>query len=127
MTNRDKLTAAFRHMRKAGYVARQNFSCCGGCASSELGDVLDTKPEKLGAAYYHRQDGERINRDRNPAEEVWLGFGASPHATHVDDEEAGWAVCRALAKAGLSFEWNGSGSMRVCVKLPGGADAEVSS
>lgn len=48
---------AFAELRKHGYVARMNFSCCGGCASYEIGQ---SKKYQGKCVYYHRQAAERL-------------------------------------------------------------------
>jgi len=127
MTNRDRLTKAFREAGKRGLVARQNFSCCGGCASSELGSMA-TARGKDGVVYYHRQDAERLRPSgrygRNPgADHVYLGYG-SVHDGDAATVDVGNKVCEALARAGLAYEWDGGAATRIKVLLPGGIDGE---
>ena len=55
----DQITAAFKALRKHGYTARQNFSCCSSCAWYELGE--EGKDEKV--VFYNRQSGAAL-RDR---------------------------------------------------------------
>jgi hypothetical protein len=57
--NMNALRDAFKALRKAGYNARMNFSCCGSCGWYELGQ------SKKGAdkvVFYHRQGAERLEQ-----------------------------------------------------------------
>jgi hypothetical protein len=128
VTNRQRLDSAFRALRKLGYIARRNFSCCGGCASYELGTMLDEDESKIGAVYYHQQDAEHLQRG---AESVYLGYGGR---SKVDGEEVsdrlqdvvgrmvGRDIVATLHAYGLSSEWDGEVSTRIKVLLPGGID-----
>lgn len=131
MTNRDRLNEAFARMRRTGLVARQNFSCCGSCASAELASVLRAKPRKVGAAYYHRQEGARLRgwrtkwgSYRDGAEKVSVGYGSLEGAVERD-AYVGGLVAEAAKAAGLGVEWDGDPSRCVIILLPGGVDAEV--
>ena len=124
-TNKERLNDMFKALRKQGYIARQNFMCCGGCASAALSDKLDEakakgKP-KLGAVYYHHQDAEP---DRM-AKGVHLGFGVGDDSTNEQDEAMGIRIIAAAYEQGLAVQWNGKASTRVWVVLPGGPDAVV--
>lgn len=102
---KDALTLAFRALRKKGYLARQNFMCCGGCAGSALGDRWEQKHGKdvpAKGVYYHRQDNERIPDTC----ETYLGWGG-------DGEE----ICAALREQGLRVEWDGTEMQRILVGL----------
>ena len=66
-THKDKVTAAFRALRKLGYVARQNFTCCSTCGSYELGEMVTDRggdPDTAKVIWYHRQDAEAFANGR---------------------------------------------------------------
>ena len=121
---RERLTEAFKAMRKKGILARQNFSCCGGCGSYELATKMDESRAagrpKRGAIYYHRQSAERLRKSG----EVYLGFGCDSNAPEVDgdrteDERTRLVGCyaiEALNAAGLEVEWNGTAIRCILVK-----------
>lgn len=110
------LNKAFADLRKQGFLARQNFMCCGGCASSALGQIVREKPGKyLGVLYYHSQDAERLKT----IGEICLGH--SP----VDDAAPDWAhllvphaAKNTLLRYGLLVEWDGTAEQKLIVTLP---------
>lgn len=108
--DQDKLNNAFALMRKAGLVARQRFSCCGGCAGGDLANFIGAKsPEArakvVGCCFYTRQG--------NPASgALYLTYGpvdvAGVGKVGRPTEEVGQIVIGALTQAGLRTEWDGS-------------------
>jgi hypothetical protein len=63
MTN---LSKSFKELRKFGYFARQNFSCCQTCAVYEITEEMGHK----NYVYYHQQD----NENRKNYETFYLGW-----------------------------------------------------
>jgi hypothetical protein len=70
------LTRAFTELNGLGIVARENFSCCGNCASSDIHDERDESRHWLGYLWYHQQDTESLVGSDDG--EVYLGYGAYP-------------------------------------------------
>ncbi len=66
------LTRAFAELAAIGIVAREDFTCCGTCASAEIGDERDDSRQWRGYPYYHTQDAERIPEDH----QTYVGYGA---------------------------------------------------
>jgi hypothetical protein len=58
MSDRDVLREAFKELRKHGYTARMNFSCCQSCAWYELSKA--GKDEKV--VFWHNQDNQSFDR-----------------------------------------------------------------
>lgn len=115
-TDCDRLDAAFATLEADGIVARQNFSCCGTCASSEIwGEmeaVRDSGGPVRGYAYYHMQDTEAAVE----GDGIYLGYGATeegegPALKVAQDIVAG------LKAHGLQTQWNGSWGQRIGVTL----------
>ena len=48
-----RLREAFKDLRKAGYFARQNFTCCQSCAWAE---IPEEKSDKV--VFYHAQEAQ---------------------------------------------------------------------
>lgn len=93
---RKKLSAAFRVLRNAGYIAKQNFWCCQSCAWSDIPD--DAKK----VVFYHHQDNDDI-----PDGYVYLAWRGS-----------GRAISKALRDAGLKVSWNRSETTRIKAIYP---------
>lgn len=66
------LTRAFEALAARGVVARENFSCCGTCASAEIFNERDDSRNWRGYVYYHQQDTEGLLDDRS----TYIGYGA---------------------------------------------------
>lgn len=120
MISKQKLNAAFALMRKAGLVARQNFSCCGSCAGYSIATNVTKMPAKKrakikGVCTYNRQDAERMEDGRD----LYLGFGSVGTQAYGDiglpTVQVGQLVVLCLAQAGLAYEWNGEASQRILV------------
>lgn len=88
----NNLTKAFKELRKAGYFARQNFSCCQSCGWSEV-------PENTNkAVFYHAQD----NYDKNNGRPFYLSWSGN-----------GYEICNILEKNGVTTDWNEKDSTRI--------------
>lgn len=115
-TDCDRLDAAFRSLEAKGIVARQNFSCCGNCGSSEIWDEVGKAKREgrhaRGYAFFHMQDTENAVEGRG----LYLNYGASE-----DGEEAwvgvGHEIQQELENHGLSTNWDGTLGMRIGVSL----------
>ncbi|MEU4472637.1 hypothetical protein [Micromonospora sp. NPDC023888] len=129
---RGNLTRAFAELNELGVVARENFSCCGSCASAEIHDERDDSRHWLGYLWYHQQDTESLLASDDG--EVYLGYGAYPpvdfdEAAYADltetDKEARYqadlerllddVVFPVLRGHGMRVEWNREQSRRVRV------------
>jgi hypothetical protein len=116
LTDCDRLDAAFAALEQQGVIARQNFSCCGNCGSSEIWGEIDAARDAgdpaYGYAFYHIQDTE------NAADggALFLNYGA------VDEGEAAalsvaHEIVDALKAKGLETDWDGSWDRRIGVSL----------
>lgn len=137
---RGRVGCAFKALRALGFIARQNFLCCGGCASSQIasdfGAMPKSKQNKVrGAVFFHRQDRERL--DDGGA--LFIRFGAidteckcgqeNPHRASTADlsgmstADVGDAVRIALEAEGLKVEWDGDPDK--CIEVVGCAPAPI--
>ncbi len=116
ITDCDRLDAAFAALEADGVIARQNFSCCGTCGSTEIWDEIQAAQDAglpaRGYAFFHVQDTERAVE----GEGVYLGYGA------CDDGEAaaleiGRDIVAELESHGLRTNWDGSWDHRIGVAL----------
>ena len=124
-----RLNTAFAAFRAVGLVARQNFSCCGGCAGYELATHVGEKVKKdernrskiKGVVSYNRQDTERLNESGS----VWLSYG-QVDSTEVGPVglptvQVGRMIVEVLEALSIPYEWDGDGDTRikVCLHLYG--------
>lgn len=122
---KEELNKFFRELRKMGYVARQNFSCCTGCAGAEIADEIGervssggVKKETIrGTVFYTRQDNDTLNDIGS----VYLAYGPveSEKVGHVGIEaiEVGVEVTDLLAKLNIPYDWSGLPDSKICVDL----------
>jgi hypothetical protein len=96
MSVSDKLTEAFKALRKQGYFARKNFWCCQSCAWSAM-----TEEQAVKAVFYHQQDARNL-RDENGCYLAWSG----------DANE----IVKTLQQHGLNVEWSGDAQARIWVE-----------
>lgn len=69
---RCRTISAFDELNANGIVARPNFSCCGNCASTEIGDERDDTRHWIGYVYFHSQDTEHLVDSGT----TYIGYGA---------------------------------------------------
>lgn len=108
-TDRQKLAAAFRELRKDGWWARMNHLCCQTCLTY---DTDDEKPY-IG---FHAQDNERI------PESGYTFLTHGPPTDQYDTLYDGvWSkrAVRVMEKHGLTVEWDGSMATRIKVMIGG--------
>ena len=98
-THRDKLRAAFKELRRIGYLARMNFTCCGSCGGYELAEVLKQKPAKNGYVFWHRQADDAFGPDDDLDRTLYLAWGTC--------DNRAFEIVGVLVKHGLKASWNG--------------------
>ncbi len=125
-TNLDR---AFAGLETVGILARQDFTCCGTCASAEIGDERDDSRTWRGYVYFHTQDTDDLVESRS----TYLGYGAFLDAWLTEQE---WDAkspegkdryytevttrlmdeAQQVAEAeGLTWEWNGDLDLRILI------------
>ena len=127
--DQDKVTNGFKAFRKkarevfGGKVyARQNFLCCGGCASSALTTEIEAfnakgkKTKAIGAVWYHKQDTGGMNRGHD----LYIGYGAHDAVGDCSKDmmtkRIGDLLFVCLEAEGLTLEWDGEIRTRIAVK-----------
>lgn len=108
MTDREKITKAFKELRKKGWFARKNFWCCQSCGCAAIPTEYKDK-----FVFYHNQDnaamkGRRSARVGNICE-------GGMYMTHGQGGE-GKEVCDALIAAGLNVKWDETNNTRILVE-----------
>ncbi|WP_435299118.1 DUF6891 domain-containing protein [Timonella sp. A28] len=121
------LSRAFNDLNNAGIIARADFTCCGTCASAEIGDERDDTQNWRGYVYFHTQDTDSIFESRS----TYIGYGAFVDAHYTEQE---WdalgkkqdkayeqttltlmreEVIPVFEKHGITVDWNGSLRTRI--------------
>lgn len=127
-TDKAKVTAAFKALRRRGFIARQNYKCCGSCAGYALAervkeDVLNGGELPVNGVYYHQQDNDAFGRDGNLTSTLYLRHGIDvildpdlkPPLEYVSNPESTGVIVEALRKQGLDAEW--TGDMGRCIEV----------
>lgn len=104
---RRRIQAAFKELRRQGFIAKSNFACCMTCAVAELQDIGNEKRRNK-AVYWHRQDEEHFRE----TELLNIRFCYIPSKgvdgdTSCLEHQVGEQVFVALRKASLNVEWEG--------------------
>ena len=107
---RSKVLKAFRLLRKQGFIAKGNFSCCTSCATSELENMAKLEKNIVGWVYWHKQ----CEKTYQEIGELYLGWGLLEDG---DDKakEVVKKICKALTACGVKYEWDGSLTKKVKV------------
>lgn len=92
---KEKLTEAFKLLRKQGYFAKQNFKCCQGCACAA---IPAEKRDKY--VFFHKQDNEGL-QSKGKVYLAWNGEGSE--------------IVKTLNSVGLFTNWSGENFQRIQV------------
>jgi hypothetical protein len=126
-----RIGEAFRYMRKHNkLICRQNFMCCQGCGSAELGSRMQEENKKKpgrwnGVAFFHRQSEESLKQHGDVCIYYFHSTDCSDPSGAIVDEnrpkdatQVGQCIKEACEAHGLDVEWNGSSMQAVTVRLP---------
>lgn len=102
-TVKSMVRAAFKQLRREGYAARMNFSCCGSCGSYELSEVVKERGLN-GYVFWNRQTNDAFDGEELKSS-LWLAWDGD--AT---------VIVKALRDAGLNVEHDGEASRCIEVK-----------
>lgn len=117
VTESDRLTTAFRDLDRAGIVARENFTCCQSCGTSEIGAEAIAGESPRGYVFYHHQDAEVAAGGGG----IYLAYGILHDGTAMPDPAdtaaIGAQIVEVLRRHELSVEWNGEAGKRIFVPI----------
>ncbi|CAM5654116.1 cAMP-binding protein OS=Streptomyces tendae OX=1932 GN=GUR47_11425 PE=4 SV=1 [Streptomyces tendae] len=108
-TDPDRLARVFRALDAAGVTARENFACCRGCGTAEIGAEREGA---RGFVFFHRQSTEAA-AEGHGLMLYYGGFDGSEETTTA----VGHEVVAAFAGSGLSTEWDGDPGSAISVTL----------
>ncbi|MFD0368665.1 DUF6891 domain-containing protein [Streptomyces sp. NPDC127114] len=100
-TDPERITAAFAALGSAGIVAREHFTCCRTCGTSEIG-AEEGADHARGFVFFHYQCTEGA-ASGGPLYLLYGGFDRSPDTTAA----VGGEVAEALRGQGLTVDWDG--------------------
>ncbi|MFF9847556.1 DUF6891 domain-containing protein [Streptomyces litmocidini] len=108
-TDPERVTAAFAELDAAGIVAREHFTCCRSCGTTEIG-AEDGADRARGFVFFHSQCTEGA-ANGGPLHLLYGGFDHSAETTAAVGEE----VTAALRRQGLSVRWDGDPGQAILV------------
>ncbi|AXL88269.1 hypothetical protein C4J65_07920 [Streptomyces sp. CB09001] len=106
-TDPDRLTRVFEALDAAGVTARENFACCRGCGTAEIGAEREGA---RGFVFFHQQSTEAA-AEGHGLMLYYGGFDGSEETTAA----VGHEVVAAFAGSALSTEWNGDPGRAITV------------
>jgi hypothetical protein len=114
IVSKDQIGTLFATLRKQGFLARQSFMCCMGCACAALPDLPKFQGAK-GVVYYHKQDAE-----------VWEGRGKDLYirygAAMLDEnpgltQAVGAEIVKTAMALGIKTTWNGKADECITIQV----------
>ncbi|WP_108934452.1 DUF6891 domain-containing protein [Streptomyces ardesiacus] len=109
-TDPERLTRVFRALDAAGITARENFACCRGCGTAEIGAEREGA---RGFVFFHRQSTEAAAEGYG----LVLHYGSFEGSDGSEETTTavGHEVVAAFAGSGLSTEWDGDPGRAIAV------------
>jgi hypothetical protein len=99
MSIRRKVSGVLKTLSTRGYFAKGNWKCCQTCGCAAI-----PKGEEDKYVFYHGQDADAAS----DGYDLHLAFGTETCHGHE--------IVALLKDAGLTVEWDGTMSQRICVK-----------
>lgn len=117
---RERVRESFRSLRKQGFIAKMDFSCCSNCAGYELVGIVEglteAKRKKFkGAIYFHHQRHQAFS----DGHDLYINYGnvTADGVEHgLPSIEIGMALADTLRAHGLVVIWSGSADETIAVK-----------
>lgn len=105
VSDRTRVSRAFAKLRRRGWFAAENFSCCTTCGMAEA-------PNDRPIVFWHEQEEARAwNAGGNIEDRLHLCFDPQTEKTGHHATE----IVAALANQGLGVEWNGDERLKIQV------------
>lgn len=124
-----ELTPLFKAMRKAGFDARQRFTCCSSCAGAQIATEYrerfkknpeDKKLKSLGFVFNHAQDQyteQELDRMAHRGETVEVPLRYGPVEATGDGFDFNGAPVPPLLTVGLDIKEIGERIVQVCKEI----------
>jgi len=115
----NNLSLVFKELRKRGFLARQNFKCCGNCAGYALTNEAVVKvgagKTVRGSVFYHRQDRQHFEHSGK----LMIRYGSLDSnelgVIGEDTTKIGQEVVAVFETHGIKVQWNGDSSQ--CIEV----------
>jgi hypothetical protein len=102
-TDKQVLNEVFKDLRKAGFIARQNYKCCQSCAWAGM-ETEYNATDDTPVVFYHNQDADAIE-DKTITRTLYLAWQGD-----------GGKVREIVEKHGFNVDWDGTEGMRIGIK-----------
>ncbi len=122
---RSRMNKVFATLRKNGFIAKQNFSCCNENArdviTKYVKSSLKKSLNKRRMVFYTKQDGKQWDESYTKMHHVpgvWVSFGAIRASEQIacpSDKSVGSEVVLAFRMAGFRVDWTDINSTKVFV------------
>lgn len=112
---KENLKYLFQDLRKQGYVAKVNFSCCSSCGSYECRE-LAIKQKKTKIVFYHRQGEEGLKYNGNVYLHHFTIVGDENLQDASDKSSAEQIVDIAKKYPAIVTEWSGDVNKCILIK-----------
>jgi len=95
-TDRQRITMGMKALRKLGYFAKANHTCCSTCGWAEIPDEESDK-----AVFYHNQDADHIVK------------GTIEDSLYLSWSGDGDVIVQEFQKVGFEVAWDGTHESRI--------------
>ena len=111
---RKRLVQAFGELRREGFIARANFTCCQSCGTAEISDMVAKKKKENkqtnGYVFWHKQDDDCLF----DTAQILLAYG-KVEGGNITTVDVGQIIKKKLESKGLVIVWDGNSSSRIMV------------
>ena len=108
----DRITAAFKAMRKEGVFARQSYEATGADAMMKIDDLVRASHRQnkfTGAVFYSRADAKD--------DVIVISYNRVPSAATLDAGPLGVLAAKCLRAQGIAVDWNGDTALAIRIHL----------
>lgn len=105
LTDKQVMNNIFKDLRKAGFIARQNYACCQNCGWSNIGEEYNADDDSS-IVFYHAQDAESFDKKtKNLTKTLFVAWQGD-----------GFKIKEIVEQHGMDVEWDETDGMRIGIK-----------
>jgi Domain of unknown function (DUF6891) len=105
-TDKDRLSEAFKQLRKHKFIAKQNYLCCQSCGWATIAEKHGEKATDV--IFYHKQDSECSFKDGRLVCKMYLAHSFS-------SKSRGLLACAIFNQNGFYTLWDGTEDTRIAI------------